>query len=206
MIRRFNFLLILGLGLLFISRMPVVQATQTDATAVPTTDSGMADMSGKDLPLETAKLIDSVRAATVQFRDLATAEEAGYGKFETCFHYGDNLGMGQHYVNGTLAGDDVVDPMKPEALVYEPLADGSQILVAFEYLVFADKWDPNNTGREAPTVFGQPMMLLTNIPDTPPVWGLHLWLWTDNPDGLFQSFNPLVSCPDSPDNIDMSTR
>ena len=114
--------------------------------------------------------------------------------------------MEQHYINGDLAGDDVVDPMKPEALVYEPQQDGSMILVAFEYLVFADKWDPQNSGREAPTVFGQPMQLMTNVPDTPPVWGLHLWLYSYNPEGLFANFNPLVSCPAAPDTIDMSTR
>ncbi len=159
-----------------------------------------------ELPDKTMRLIDDVRGATAQFRDLDTAKKAGYDKFLTCFRYGDNRGMGQHYVNGTLAGDDVLDPMKPEALVYEPRADGTPILVAFEYLVFADKWDPQKTGRAAPTVFGQPLMLMTNIPDTPPVWGLHLWLFSYNPEGLFAMFNPTISCPAGTPSIDMSTR
>src|SRR5689334_15356636 len=73
-----------------------------------------------DLSDNTMRLIDDVRGATAQFRDLNTAKKAGYDTFQTCFHYGDKRGMGQHYVNGTLAGDDVLDPMKPEALVYEP--------------------------------------------------------------------------------------
>jgi hypothetical protein len=153
---------------------------------------------------ETALLISEVRGATAPFRDLDVALEAGYGAFLTCFRHGDNLGMGQHYVNGELVGDDVLDPLQPEALVYEPREDGSMILVAFEYLVFADVWDPEGTGREAPTLFGQEFALKTNIPDTPPVWALHIWLWTHNPEGLFADFNPLVFCPADAESIDMS--
>ena len=48
-------------------------------------------------------------------------------------------------------------------------------------------------------------MLMTNIPATPPVWGLHLWLYSYNPEGLFANFNPLVSCPTGMPSIDMST-
>ena len=170
----------------------------------PTATPGMADM--PTLSDQMMRLIDNVRGATAQFRDLDTAKKAGYDKFLTCFRYGNSRGMGQHYVNGTLAGDDALDPMKPEALVYEPREDGTLILVAFEYLVFADKWDPQETGRPAPTLFGQPFMLMSNIPDTPPVWGLHLWLWSYNPEGLFANFNPLVSCPSGMPSIDMSTK
>ena len=50
-------------------------------------------------------------------------------------------------------------------------------------------------GRAAPVLFDQPFHLETDIPDTPPVWALHLWLWTDNPEGLFADYNPLVFCP-----------
>ncbi len=173
---------------------------------IPTSVSAQGPTATPELPDKTMRLIDDVRGATAQFRDLDAAKKAGYGKFLTCFRHGDNMGMGQHFVNGTLAGDDVLDPMKPEALVYEPREDGSMILVAFEYLVFADKWDPKKTGRAAPTIFDQPLQLLTNIPDTPPVWGLHLWLYSYNPEGLFASFNPTVSCPTGMDSIDMSKR
>jgi hypothetical protein len=143
------------------------------------------------------QLIDDVRGATADFRDVKKAEEAGYGIFQDCFKDETIGGMGQHYVNGELAGDDVADPLKPEALVYEPREDGSLVLVAMEYLIFQSVWDPDNTGREAPTLFGQEFHLKTTIPDTPPVWALHIWLWTHNPEGLFADYNPMVFCPDS---------
>jgi hypothetical protein len=29
------------------------------------------------------------------------------------------------------------------------------------------------------------------------LWYMHVWAWTDNPDGVFADFNPTVQCPDS---------
>ncbi len=159
-----------------------------------------------DTPIsaEVSRLIADVREGTAGFRDFEGIEDAGYGKFLECFLNNDVGGMGQHYVNGDLVGDDVLDPMKPEALVYEPTEDGDMILVAFEYLVFADAWDPDNTGREAPVLFDREFHLKTNIPETPPVWTLHLWLWTSNPDGVFADYNSLVFCPADQPVTDMT--
>ena len=28
------------------------------------------------------------------------------------------------------------------------------------------------------------------------VWGLHVWIWRHNPDGMFAARNPRVSCPE----------
>ncbi len=190
--------------------LPLVAQAQ-DATETPTSPqmSDMTEMSMSDdqppvISPEVSKLVAAVRHATAGFRDFSTVKGAGYGKFLDCFTNREVGGMGQHYVNGDLLGDDVLDPMKPEALVYEPTEDGQNILVAFEYLVFASKWDPQNTGRPAPELFGQQMHLMTNIPNTPPVWALHLWLWTDNPDGLFANFNPIAFCPSNQPITDMT--
>ena len=168
-----------------------------------------SDMPGMtDLPItpEVGRLISDVRKATAGLRDFDSIKDKGYGKLLDCFVNNNIGGMGQHYANGDYVGDDVVDPMKPEALVYEPTEDGKMNLVAFEYLVFADKWDPNKTGREAPVLFDRPFHLMTNIPNTPPVWALHLWLWTSNPNGVFADFNPLVFCPSGYPLTDMTPK
>ncbi len=162
------------------------------------------DGSSVELPEETAQLIHEVRLGTAQYHDLEAALDAGYGKFLDCFTHGETRGMGQHYVHGDLVGDDVLDPAQPEALVYEPLGDGTQVLVAYEYLVFADVWDPDDEGREPPSLYGQEFALKTNIPETPPVWALHIWLWTHNPEGLFADYNPIVACPADEPIVDMS--
>jgi hypothetical protein len=148
------------------------------------------------LSLETRQLIAKVRGATAQFRDVDQAIKGGYGKFQNCFKNDAIGGMGQHYVNGDLlASGDNPDPLKPQALVYEPGEDGSLTLVALEYLVFKDKWDPKNTGRKPPVLFEQNFHLKTDIPETPPAWILHIWIGTHNPEGIFSDYNPLVFCP-----------
>ncbi|MEO8609593.1 MAG: hypothetical protein ABI690_17000 [Chloroflexota bacterium] len=185
MLKRVVFVCAMALSLWFVSRLPVAEANQAHQDDMP----AMQDES--KLPLETRQLIDDVRGATADFRDVETAEKAGYAIFQDCFNEEGVGGMGQHYVNGDLAGDDVVDPLKPEALVYEPREDGKLILVALEYLVFADKW----TKSDPPTAFGQDFHLVTDIPNTPPVWALHIWLWSHNTLGLFTDYNPIVFCP-----------
>ncbi len=178
-------------------------AHSQDSTPTP---HSMSDMTDAPLSAETARLIADVRAETASFRTFDGIEKQGYGKFLDCFVNKEAGAMGQHFVNGDLVGDDVLDPMKPEALVYEPTKDGQMILVAYEYLVFADKWDPNNTGRAAPTLYGHEFHLKTTIPDTPPVWTLHLWLWTSNPNGEFADWNPTVFCPSHSPVTDMTPK
>jgi len=189
------------LALLSFTGMALAQDATPEGTAMP-------DMAGMDMPItpEVGRLISDVRQGTAGFRDFDSIKDKGYGKLLDCFTNDQIGGMGQHYVNGDYAGDDVVDPMKPEALVYEPTTDGKMNLVAFEYLVFASVWDPNNTGRKPPVLFDRPFHLMTNIPNTPPVWALHIWLWTSNPNGVFADFNPLVFCPAGQPITDMTPK
>ncbi len=193
--RSFKAVLVLVSALLLVAPVGGVVHSQGGVNAQP---------SGEKIPPEIGRLIANVREATAGFRNFDSIADAGYGKFLDCFVNYQVGGMGQHYVNGDLAGDDVLDPMKPEVLVYEPTESGDMILVALEYIVFASQWDPNNTGRAAPVLFDQPFHYETAIPDTPPLWALHLWLWTDNPEGLFADFNPLVFCPTSQPITDMT--
>lgn len=147
----------------------------------------------------------AAEAATEAFTDPATAEAAGYGlppegPLHECIASLDDTGaMGLHYINGDLVGDAVLDPTTPEALVYEPAADGSLELVAVEYVVFAEAWDAEND--MAPMLFGEMFMLVDepNRYELPAFYALHAWIWRDNPSGTFASFNPDVSCAAMPD-------
>lgn len=94
-------------------------------------------------------------------------------------------GMGFHWVNPTLV-DGVFDPEKPEAVLYAPGPNGNLRLVAVEYIVI-------NLGQPRPSFGNQPF----NVGGTPvpaPHWSLHVWLYEENPNGLFTPFNPNVSC------------
>ncbi len=148
--------------------------------------------------------VEAARTATEAFADPAAAEAAGYGlppegPLHECIASFDDTGaMGLHYINGDLVGDTVLDPTTPEALVYEPAADGSLELVALEYVVFAEAWDAEN--EMAPMLFGEMFMLVEepNRYELPSFYALHAWVWKDNSSGTFASFNPDVTCPAMP--------
>lgn len=143
----------------------------------------------------------AVRAATARFHDVKLAIAAGYGQppapapLHDCISSFDGSGaMGFHFINGSLL-DTTVDPRKPEALVYAPDRHGKLHLVALEYVVFQAPWMEAH-GSEMPTLFGQ-MFMSTAEPNRyqiPAFFSLHVWLWQDNPSGLFAPFNPTVSC------------
>jgi hypothetical protein len=139
--------------------------------------------------------IARVRAATAAFHDLAAAEAAGYGEFYVCTDENGGAGaMGQHYVNGVLVGDPGIDPLAPEALVYEPKAGGGYRLVGVEYVTFQAAWDADHTTR--PSLFGRTFALVGegNRYGLPPFYQLHVWLWRPNPSGIFNDWNPKVTC------------
>ena len=103
-------------------------------------------------------------------------------------------GMGVHYVNGALVADGKVSASAPELVVYEPLANGGQRLVAAEYVVFQSDWDAEHD--EAPELFGREFELVQagNRYGLPAFYELHAWLWQHNPAGMFEDFNPRVTC------------
>jgi hypothetical protein len=133
----------------------------------------------------------AVKEATSEFRDLSEATEAGYGLFPGCFSNPAG-GMGVHYVQFPSVGDGILDPLKPEALVYEPQAGGRMRLGAVEYIVLADSW----TGSAPPSVLGHPLDFVPapNEFGLPDFYELHVWLFKHNPNGMFNEWNPRVTC------------
>jgi hypothetical protein len=100
--------------------------------------------------------------------------------------------MGYRYANGALLTDGKIDRFHPQAVLYESTDDGLR-LTAIEYIVLKADW--KRPGR--PEIFGQKFMLVPagNRFGLPAFYMLHVWLWKDNPGGLFEPFNPLVHCP-----------
>jgi hypothetical protein len=134
-----------------------------------------------------------VRSSTETFRDLEEAEAAGYGLLHGCVSGPERGAMGVHYVNGDLVGDGELDPTKPEALMYE-WRNGRPELVGVEFVVFADAW---NAANPAPPVLGGQLFSYIGAPNRygiPAFYELHVWVWRENPDGLFADWNSKVSC------------
>jgi hypothetical protein len=137
---------------------------------------------------------EAVREGTERFRDVNAAIAAGYVQFQGCVSGPEKGAMGVHYSNFALF-DAVTDVANPEVLVYEP-RNGRLHLVAAEYVVPAEAWDPVNDPFDKPTLMGH----LFHFAPGPnrygpiPFYELHVWAWKNNPSGAFADWNPTVSC------------
>ncbi len=139
------------------------------------------------------KLVEAVRNATRQFIDVNAATAANYGPLFGCVTGPDHGAMGVHYVNATLVGDNEINEAHPEALIYEPTADGLK-LVGVEYIVDASNWMALH--NSPPVLEGQVFQYVSapNRFGLPAFFELHVWAWRDNPNGAFVDWNTRVTC------------
>jgi hypothetical protein len=177
------------------------------------------------LPPDAEPSLETVYAAAERFKDVKVALAEGYvappgAACEDATHMGKpaKLGaMGVHYFrpdllgitappNPRVNGDGVhTDFRKPAILIYEPQADGSLQLVAVENLVFEKAWKAAGHTRP-PTFQGVSYQRMADDPATPvdeahafePHYDLHVWLFRENPNGVFAQFNPNVTCKKAP--------
>ena len=165
--------------------------------------------------------LEAVRAATERFRDVEVALAEGYVRdpLDLC-DTAEMMGqpaeygvMGIHFFRPDLLGvagppnprvtgtGTHTDFLQPGILIYEPQADGSLELVALENLVFIQAWEAAGN-KERPTFLGHAYDRMADDPATQvdeahlfdPHYDLHVWLYRDNPRGMFAQFNPNASC------------
>jgi len=163
----------------------------------------------------------AVKAATERFRDLAVALGEGYVRdpmnvCDTAEMLGEppELGvMGVHYLrpdllgitgppNPRVSGSGVhTDFLQPAVLIYEPQEDGSLELMAVENLAFRAAWQEAGN-VEPPSFHGVPFDMMEDDPSTDldeahmfePHYDRHVWLFRDNPNGMFSQYNPNATC------------
>jgi hypothetical protein len=140
------------------------------------------------------ELIRAVRDSTRRFKDINQAKAAGYQLLFGCVSGPDDGAMGMHYVNLELVADGVLDPARPEIVIYEPLPNGGRRLIGADFLVFAETWHATNTAT--PQVMGQLMHLIDspNRYGLPAFYTLHVWAWKTSPTGAFVNWHSDVSC------------
>lgn len=131
--------------------------------------------------------LERVRKATEPFKSLDKAVAAGYSRDGgNCLEHQPHGAMGYHHSNQALL-DDRIEVERPEILVYERLRNGRYRLNGVEYIV---PFSARPETAEPPTVMGQQLKPHRGLQ----IWYLHVWIWTDNPSGLFADWNPRVAC------------
>lgn len=143
-----------------------------------------------------------VRAALEKYQDPVMAIHDGYFSSLLCINFPhDPLpghepypkgAMGVHFLNAQLLGTPL-DPMKPQVLLYEPEVGGHLRLTGAEWLV------PLAVTKERPKLFNQeffgPMEGHEPLQRSEAAhYDLHVWLFKDNPEGIFAPTNPAVNC------------
>jgi len=196
-------------------RAIVAALTLTATTLSAQTARTVANVNGGEPSLA------QVRAATERFRDVKVALAEGYVRdpMNLCdaaemMGKPASLGvMGIHFFRPDLLGitgppnprvsgtGTHTDFLRPAILIYEPQRDGSLDLVAVENLVFIKAWEA--AGNSAPPSFqGVRWDRMADDPSTTideahmfePHYDRHVWLYRENPNGIFAQFNPKATC------------
>jgi hypothetical protein len=147
--------------------------------------------------------LDVVRAALDKYKDPIVAIRDGYFSTLACIDFPNGGhekgamnykagGMGVHFLNMAMVGPKL-DSLKPQVLLYEVVGDKLK-------LAGAEWFAPTDIAKTAPTVLGHKLEgpMEGHEPVLPAAlhhWDLHVWLWKDNANGMFDPTNASIKCP-----------
>jgi hypothetical protein len=150
-----------------------------------------------------ASKLDAVRAATSKYRDVSVAQAEGFR-----FVVRELPGMGAHFVQVSNARSTTFDPTRPNMLLYKQKSGGWELL-AVGYIVSKESFpQPPEYFPGAHWHSHQSLCIFSSgsvglmpedecrskggywIDDTG--WMLHVWLYAENPSGIFSELNPAV--------------
>ena len=146
--------------------------------------------------------LQAARAALSKYADPFVAIKDGYFSTVACMDFPGGMtdgnvdyppgAMGVHFLNAANIGPNL-DPTKPQVLIYEPVGN-KLVLAGAEWFVPVAA-----AGGTVPTIFGQTLAgpMDGHEPIMPAAlrhYDLHVWLWKDNPRGMFTSTNSALKC------------
>lgn len=167
----------------------------TDAEPLASLDGADREPMLAELPVEAEEkmALASLRRASAAYHNVEEAEEDGFVSLGVCV--AQNPIDGQHplgipFVHLDRLLDGVLDPEEPEILFYEPRKDGTLRLAGVEMAIPVGLWNE----EAPPEFFGQQF----HENEAEGLYGLHVWIWLHNPEGLFATGNPRISCEFAP--------
>ena len=146
--------------------------------------------------------LEAAKAALAKYSDPLVAIRDGFYSTLACIDFPTGAkdgpveyppgAMGVHFLNPGNIGPKL-DPSKPQVLLYEPVGD-KLVLTGAEWFVPVAL-----AGGTAPSIFGQTLAGPMDghepiMPASLAHYDLHVWLWKDNPRGMFTSTNAAIKC------------
>ena len=184
------------------TKFPIMAARALTLAALLLPAPALAQVKQQGNTAAVTAALNATRAALDKYKDPIVAVRDGYLSTLGCVEYPTGGGhgameykpgaMGVHFINMQLIGPKL-DSTKPQVLIYEPAGDKLR-LVAAEWFV------PTAVSKTAPSIFGQKLQgpMEGHEPVMPAGlhhWDLHVWLWKDNPHGVFSATSNAVKCP-----------
>ena len=175
-------------------------ALATSLVISPSASQGQGKSAASPAPMSPD--LQAARTALAKYSDPLAAVKDGYFSTLACMDFPNGMtdgsveyppgAMGVHFLNPANIGPKL-DPTKPQVLIYEPVGD-KLVLAGAEWFVPVQV-----AGGVVPTIFGQtfagPMDGHEPImPASLRHYDLHVWLWKDNPRGVFTSTNAALKC------------
>lgn len=142
-------------------------------------------------PVPLVETVTSVRRPLREYRTGRSATEAGYRNTEKCIETEQGF-YGVPFVDETSGDSDGTNLSRPPVLLYRLTNSWSYQLIGAEWSVPADQTD------SPPALFGFDFHVPMD-PHSPNTgnsrhYGLHAWLFSANPRGMFSRFNPALIC------------
>ncbi len=154
-------------------------------------------------PSDQNKILAEIRRSTAKFHRLDAAMAAGYMWSDHCVAHPFLGAMGHHVGNFNLVMNGDVDPSNPDVLLYE-VKNGKVQLTGVEFLIPAHVWQGDGIPMLGNVPYDAHLEVQCdengencfNVKGGPPFphYQLHVWVWKNNPSGMYFPFNPNVSC------------
>jgi hypothetical protein len=128
----------------------------------------------------------ALRRATARYHNLKAATDDGFILLHDCEVRPGEGAVGILYINLENYLDGVIDPARPDGLLYAPGRQGKPRLAGVELAVPIAMWSE----AAPPEFLGVPFQ----TEDEFAAYGLHIWTWRHNPNGMFAQAHPRISC------------
>lgn len=128
----------------------------------------------------------TLRRATARYHDLDAAVADGFVFLHGCEVRPDEGPAGILYVHLDRLLDGAIDPALPDGLLYAPSRNGKPKLAGVELAVFQSQW----AGQDPPEFLGTSFQTEEEFG----AFGLHIWVWSHNPEGMFAQAHPGIEC------------